>query len=167
MRVESVPQDTHTRTHTAPLLMLVPPKHTHVHGVCFTLMCALQVVIAATGHYGFFNLLACVVGRHTHARMHTRAHTRTQMHTRTHAHTYALPPDITASSTCWRVWWVHTHTRVCPCAFVWYMAAHTHALVDPVRVCACACRRVSLCACVRVCVYVCVCVSVGLHLGAP
>ena len=45
----------------APFALLLPSRFRRVRIVGFGVLCALQVVIAATGNYGFFNLLAVVL----------------------------------------------------------------------------------------------------------
>ncbi len=45
----------------APFAILLPPRFRRVRIVGFGALCALQVVIAATGNYGFFNLLTVVL----------------------------------------------------------------------------------------------------------
>ena len=45
----------------APFAMLVPPRFRGVRIIGCALLCLLQVLIAATGNYGFFNLLTLVL----------------------------------------------------------------------------------------------------------
>ena len=44
-----------------PFVILVPPRFRKLRTAGFVLLCLLQVLIAATGNYGFFNLLAVVL----------------------------------------------------------------------------------------------------------
>ena len=44
-----------------PFVILVPARFRSVRGLAVALMCALQIVIGATGNYGFFNLLTVVL----------------------------------------------------------------------------------------------------------
>ena len=45
----------------APFAILLPARFRRVRTIGFGLLCAFQVLIAATGNYGFFNLLTVVL----------------------------------------------------------------------------------------------------------
>ena len=45
----------------APFLVLAPPRFRRTRAAACALLCALQIGIAATGNYGFFNLLTVVL----------------------------------------------------------------------------------------------------------